>query len=297
MLLGQKRAITHTTTTQTTQKRKKSQKKKQSTTTSSLTAATAPKGGVAQEGLGASILISAAAALGEKKIYRPAAHLAPSDVQFVARDKKRGYALHSFVLKLRSPVFAAMLTTHPGALAEGSAAGAGDAEPIVLPESGADLQLLFQAMYSNDPHSVMTEANVVRLCALSHKYGATELEQAALKAARRTVAKAKLSGTKPSIPELLVLSQTIRDKTILDAIVKRGMASFCAPAAGGAPAPLPALYCPQHGYEPIPCIHGCRPPPTPTALDAAGKALLAKLNSKTLVKLISALVAAQRRPY
>ena len=186
-----------------------------------------------------------------------------------------------------------MLTAHRGQLAEGSAAGAGDAEPICLPESGSDLQLLFQAMYSNDPHSVMTEKNVVRLCTMSHKYGTTELERAALKAAYKVAKTAKLSGTTVTIPELLLLGQTVNDAGLLAAILKQGMASFCAPAPM---APLPALYCKNHGYEPIDaCQYGCTPPPTPAALDTAAKKLLTALNPSTLVAIIEALVASQRR--
>jgi hypothetical protein len=194
-----------------------------------------------------------------------------------------------------------MLTAHQGALAEGSAAGAGDAEPIVLPESGADLQLLFQAMYSNDPQSVMTERNVVPLCALSHKYGATELERAALKAARRLTKTAKLSGTTVTIPMLLLLGQTVQDKGLLATILKQGMASFCAAAPrkaapGAAAAAHAAIYCTKHAYEPLPCHYGCTTPPAVATLDAAAKALLIQLNPSTLVKLIEALVASQRRP-
>jgi hypothetical protein len=165
--------------------------------------------------------------------------------------------------------------------------------------SGADLLLLFRALYKNDPQSVLTDANAVRLCFFSNKYAAGELEQLSLKACRKLALTAKLKNTTPTIPELLLLGQKVKDRTLLDTILKQGMISFCAPAAeiGVATDPLPALYCPQHGYEPIPCYHGCKKPPAPEALSSAGKAQLAKLNPKTLVKLICALVAAQRRPY
>jgi hypothetical protein len=38
--------------------------------------------------------------LDDSKMFRPAAHLAPSDVSLVSADKKQGFALHSFVLKV-----------------------------------------------------------------------------------------------------------------------------------------------------------------------------------------------------
>jgi hypothetical protein len=150
-------------------------------------------------------------------------------------------------------------------------------------------------MYSNDPHTLMTPRSVVKLCGLAHKYGATELERASLLACRKLIKTAKLTGSTPTIPELLMLGQNVKDKGILGAILKRGMESFCAPAAT---APLPAIYCPNHGYEPIrACQYGCTPPPTPAVLDAAAKKLLASLNPSTLVTIIGALVGSRGRPY
>jgi hypothetical protein len=56
-------------------------------------------------------------------------------VQFVSGEKDKrartGYALHSFILKMRSPVFAAMLEAQ-----RTPAGGSLDAEPIELPEKG-----------------------------------------------------------------------------------------------------------------------------------------------------------------
>ena len=153
--------------------------------------------------------------------------------------------------------------------------------------------LLFEAIYSNDPHTLMTPRSVVKLCGLAHKYGATELERASLLACRKLIKTAKLTGSTPTIPELLVLGQKVKDKGLLGGIIKRGMDSFCAPSDM---VPLPALYCPNHGYEPIhSCQYCCKPPPPPAVLDAAAKKLLTSLNPSTLVAIISALVASQRR--
>ena len=90
-------------------------------------------------GIGASILIGAAAALDERRVFRPAAHIALADVNFVSGDKeqgeKRGFAVHSLVLKLRPPVFNAMLEGH-----------AGGGVCIVLSDRGTDLRFLFEGM-------------------------------------------------------------------------------------------------------------------------------------------------------
>ena len=147
MLLGiRKRAGTTqtvaTAATQTT-KHQRGPKGQKARTPSQRDATTTEKGGPESttHATSLAVLSGAAMALGEKQIFRPAAHLQPpSDVSFVARDKKQGFLLHSFILNLRSPIFAAMLTTHGGALAEGNPSRALDVEPIVLPESGKDLR-------------------------------------------------------------------------------------------------------------------------------------------------------------
>ena len=72
--------------------RKAKAKKKQSATT--MSSAQLEASLVAD--LGASIR-----ALDDKCVFRPAAHLKRSDISFISGDRKAGYALHSFLLKLR----------------------------------------------------------------------------------------------------------------------------------------------------------------------------------------------------
>lgn len=260
-------------------------KKRKNTSGVTTTSGQTTQAGDPVTGIGTSILTGATAALDENRVFRPAAHIAPADVRFVSgdeeQDEKAGFAVHSFVLKLRSPVFSAMLEGH----AQGGAAA--DDGPIELNDRGTDLRLLFEAMYSNCPHHVITGENVIRLCALAHKYGATEVRRATLEYAHALVKKAKLSGTCPTIPELLTLGQIVQDDGLLAAVLKRGMTAFCArpPPATGA-----TICCPQHPYQPIPCPAGCTPPPQPELLDDAGRERLTKLNPSTLVALIDALV-------
>ena len=113
----------------------------------------------------------------------------------------------------------------------------------------------------------------MRLCGMAHKYEATELERAA-----------KLAGTSPMIPELLLLGQQVKNPAILEAILAKEMRSLCALAPGPRVA---TVTCPIHPY-------GCTTPPRTErdVLDAAGRALLLKLKPSTLVKLIEAFVAA-----
>jgi hypothetical protein len=54
----------------------------------------------------------------------------------------------------------------------------GASDPLKLNKSDPDLRLLFQAMYSNDPHRLITAGNVVHLCGMAHNYAATDLESA-----------------------------------------------------------------------------------------------------------------------
>ena len=139
-------------------------------------------------GISASVLIGAAAALDDSRVFRPAAHIAVADVNLVSgdkeQDKKCGFAVHSFVLQLRSPVFAAML----------DGIDLTDHKPIELPDRGSDLRFLFEAMYSNDPHPIITDKNVARLCAIAHKYGVTEIRSATLQRAHTLIDKAKSLG-------------------------------------------------------------------------------------------------------
>jgi hypothetical protein len=283
MILGQKRSQMDSSTQRQTLATKQKQKKQKNLK---------PKRTTPTQSNADSILSGSVATLDDSRVFRPAAHLAPSDVSFVSADKtKTGFALHKFILRLRSPVFAAILDglDAPGSSGPGTTLG----EPLELKESGADLQLLFQAMYSNDPNSLITVKNVVTLCFLAHKYASTELENACFESLRKLVKKAKLSGTTPTIPELLLLGQNVRNPALLNAVMAKGMVSFCAPPVG-APVPLgaPVGRCSSHPYEPLPCYHGCPVPPPAALLDAHAQALLLKLNPSILVKLIRALVAA-----
>jgi hypothetical protein len=140
------------------------------------------------------ILSEAVAALDDTAVWRPAAHLERSDCSFISADKKSGFALHSFVLKLRSPVFAAILES----------LGAGD-EPLELPEKGVDLKTFFQALYANDPYKLLTADNVVAVCRLSHKYATAELGTTASATLKRMAKNSRLSGTVPTIPEILLV--------------------------------------------------------------------------------------------
>jgi hypothetical protein len=160
------------------------------------------------------------ATLDDSQVFRPAAHLAASDVSFVSADKKSGFALHSFVLKLRSPVFAAMLQSlaTPPLLCNGSATD----EPIELSDSGADLELFFKALYSNNPFALFTGANAVHICKLAHKYACTELLSASYATALKFSKTAILAGgPQPTLPELLLLSQETQNPAILNAILRK----------------------------------------------------------------------------
>ena len=54
------------------------------------------------DGAGGVALPSGAGLLDDSKIFRPSAHLAPSDVSFLCADKQHGFALHSFVLEVHT---------------------------------------------------------------------------------------------------------------------------------------------------------------------------------------------------
>jgi hypothetical protein len=90
--------------------------------------------------------------------------LARSDVQFVSGERppgrKRGYALHSIILRMRSPVFASMLASEHTVTNE----------PIELAESGDELGLFFECLYSNFPQlklSAGLDVCTVRACLTS----------------------------------------------------------------------------------------------------------------------------------
>ena len=276
MLVATKRPRA-TTVTSTSTHRKRQKPGNQSTTPSPES----KNAGDLDTGIGASILIGAASALDDSRVFRPAAHIAVADVNFVSGDKeqdeRRGFALHSFVLRLRSPVFSAMLEGH------GDVDSACTA-PIQLTDRGTHLRSLFEVMYSNDPQRVITADNVVSLCAIAHKYGATELRRAALEYARKLVKNARMSGTRPTIPDLLTMGQIVQDDGLLAVVLKRGMAALCSRSAADATA-----YCTQHTHQPLPCPYGCMPPPQPELLDDAARQTLTKLNPSTLVALIDGL--------
>jgi hypothetical protein len=243
-------------------------------------------GAQADGGTSASILVSAAAVLDDSSVFRPAAHIAVADVNFVSGDKEkdnmRGFAVHSFVLRLRSPVFAAMLDgINPGE----------HESPINLPDRGSDLKALFQCMYANDPHPIITDENVARLCAIAHKYGVTEIRTAALQRAHKLIDRAKLCGTKPTIPELLILGQMVQDDDLLAAVLKGSMTAFCTPLPRLDTAPI---YCTTHAYQPLPCGYGCVAPAV-DVLDDAARTRLKRLNPSTLVQLIETLATFRRK--
>jgi hypothetical protein len=229
---------------------------------------------------------SAVASLDASDVFRPAAHLAPSDVSFVSADKKKGFAVHSFILRMRSAVFAAMLE----GLVPGTASTSTSAEPIVLQESGADLQLLFESLYANDPYKFFSGANAVRICKMAHKYACTELLSASYKTAQSLVSKAKFSGgtaTQPTIPTLLLLSQETQNTGILKAVLAKGVAFFCSPSPDAS-----LRRCVSHPGEVLPCYYK-----TPTCrgkvyLDKKAQSTLCQLNPKTLVNIIESLVRA-----
>jgi hypothetical protein len=170
-----------------------------------------------------------------------------------------------------------------------------DSEPIELPESGNDLFLLFQALYANDPYQLMTKHTVVSITKNAHKYAAGELEAAGLSVARRLAKKCKMSGTTPTIPELLLLSQETQNTALLNAIVTKSMAGFrlaatpTAARAGGVPISATRC-CVLHPGEPLPCYYRTAGCVGLTQLDDEGRALLCKLSPKTLVVIIEALL-------
>jgi hypothetical protein len=230
------------------------------------------------------------ATLDDSRVFRPAAHLAPSDVSFVSKDKKAGFALHKFLLRLRSPVFGAMLESLPS---PGTSGASPEPIQVELTESGADLEVFFRSLYSNDPTHVLAEKNRValRVCKIAHKYGCDELAAASYAVAQRSLKKASLTvaGTSndATVADLLLLCQETQNPAILNAILVKGVASFCT-----VPPVQPPHRCIIHPGEPLPCYFkspGCR---GPALLDDRARKQLAQLNPATLVKLIQSLVGA-----
>jgi hypothetical protein len=262
-------------------KKQKKQKKQEQTTTVVTT----------QASTDTTLLSGAVAMLDDSRVFRPAAHLAPSDVSFVSADKKAGFALHSFILKLRSPVFGAMLESLPQAAGGGTTLG-GSGEPIELKESGQDLLVFFRSLYANDPYQLLKNSSL-RVCKIAHKYGCDELRAASYAVAQRSIKKAKLtvSTTSPSIPELLLLAQETQNPAILTAILTKGVDSFCTARPVQRGLAVTPHRCILHPAEQIPCYYktpGCR---GPAPLDDLARTQLAQLNPATLVKIIESLVA------
>jgi hypothetical protein len=227
------------------------------------------------------LLASAVATLDDSRIYRPAAHLAKSDVTFLSHDNKTGFALHSFLLKMRSPVFASMIgETHDVDL------------PIVLAEPSADLKLFFQALYSNCPHVLFKSGEATcALARLSHKYAATELEQLCAAHLARLAKKTAFVDRTPSVGALLLVAQQTRNENLTNAILTRSMAKLCGWTATVQPGARTT--CALH-YQPLPCLYklpSCTKLPVTIGLqlDAAAKSTLILLNPKTLVALIEKL--------
>lgn len=222
---------------------------------------------------------NSALTIDESNVFRPCAHISPSDVKFVSSDKMAAFALHSFVLKMRSPVLAAILECSRD-----------DEEPISLPDSGPSLRIFFESLYSNDPQKLLTAKNIVPLCELANKYGCTELLARGLDCARRLVKISKLSsGTVPSIPQLLLLAQDTNSSILSNAIITEDMKYFklsTTPTAAG-------TYCKIHRGEPLPCYHRTAQCGAPVVelMDDEGRKTLAKLNPSTLVKIMEAIMS------
>jgi hypothetical protein len=162
--------------------------------------------------------------------------------------------------------------------------------------------LLFQALYANDPYTLLTASNVVPLCRVAHKYACGEVEAAGLKTAKGLAKKCKMSGTVPTIPELLLLSQQTQNKVLLNSILTKDMKSFnlvptpTVTAPGGVlpPGGVAKSYCVVHPQELLHPGSGCyyKTPqcgPAPH-MDEAGRALLLKLSPKLLLLIIEGLL-------
>jgi hypothetical protein len=231
------------------------------------------------KGGAAAALLRGPSALSDDAVFRPAAHLAAADVTIVSEDKKQRFELHAFMLKMRSPVFEAMLSsldeTEP------------DDGPIVLPDKGPTLKVFFEALYSNSPLALVKPTNVVDLCFLANKYSAKELESLCRAYAGRFLQKhAKLSGTFPSVPDLLLLGQRTQDASFLTTVLAGGgVASFCASTTPG------VQHCVAHPIERIPCYYGTPACRAKQVLQPSAKAVLEKLNPKTLVAILESLVS------
>ena len=148
--------------------------------------------------------------------------------------------------------------------------------------------MFFSALYSNDPNTLLKGDVVVRIAKLAHRYHCQELLTASFSTAQRFAKKAKLcGGPSPTLPELLLLGQETKNSVILDAVLAKGVASFCSLSAAR------ARRCVAHPGSPLPCVYktaAC----TQQVFNFDDKAHvdLAKLNPSTLVDNIESLVTA-----
>jgi hypothetical protein len=183
------------------------------------------------------------------------------------------FILSEHMLQLRSPVFAAMVSSAPTA-----------DEPISLQESGPSLKTFFTCLYRNDPYPLLKGENVLAVAKLAFKYHTQELLTASFNTASRWAKKAKLSGgPSPTLPELLLLGQETKNTTILDAVLKKGIASFCT---------LPvAARCVAHPGQPLPCVYKTGACTKLVYVDDDAHDVLKKLNPATLVEIIESLVS------
>jgi hypothetical protein len=174
---------------------------------------------------------------------------------------------------MRSHVFTAMLDSLPG---KNGSSSSSTPEPIELPDDGAGLKLFFNALYSNNPFRLFTGTNTVTICDLAHKYDCPELLSASYNAAHRLARRSKLvGGPHPTIPELLLLSQTTQNLAIKHSILGKGLASFCKV--------LTPRRCLVHPHELLPCYHKTKACGGGDVLDGATRAVLCKLSPATLV--------------
>jgi hypothetical protein len=235
-------------------------------------------------------------------VYRPGAHLHdhPSDVQLVSGDKLQGFQLHKFLLRMRSPVLAAMLSGAPGADAGSDA--------ISLPEDGAGLKLFFRALYSNAPDTLIAPANIVGLTRLAHKYACDELLDLCWNQLGRLLREKEVLWTETTVtlPQFLLLAQECSNEKalalVLDAPTKK-LARFVAPVlavAAAAKEQARMALCPHHPSQlASTCVYGCRnvqpptaPAPAVLAFSQPELATLAKLNGDTLGRIVERLIFA-----
>jgi hypothetical protein len=220
----------------------------------------------------------------------------PGDVRFGAGDGPTEFLLHAWMLKLRSPVLAALLD---GQQDDADSLAPGPLFIAHLPESNADLKLFFRALYSNAPQSLITVHNVVALTRVAHKYGSAELESLCWAIiSSKLIKQAKWVGSTPSLPALLLLGQQCSNDCVLQMVLAAPNMRAFAP-----PAPLPPLMCALHPYETVPCHYktpGCGASELAMAsalADSTGAtpsestALLRQLSPHALVSLIGVLAA------